>query len=438
MARVIISDGASQRTIDLVDTITVVGRSSENRIAIDDKQCSRRHCHFEKTDYGYKLVDLESRNGTRVNDRVVNQALLRPGDRVQIGKHVLTFEDPAFREPPPDVAARFAPAAAAAAPAAPAPASAAAASVASAPAPAPAEPLLPADPGGPALRRRTGHTTSINRIARVEQAKEKQLITIVGVGAAVFVVFLLVLMFLPSGGESPAAVSARKAVDDARKLFVQGKLDEAQILLGRVPTDQKEAQRQAQALLKEIDATRQRKAVAVSAEERRDFDELYDFCEKNRANPRAFDTMVQRCESFKQKYPRHAQSAKVDEWIALGSEGRKSARRGDLAESERQAQEALKKDDYATAIKTVKGILDKYRDELEVRERLVKLQDEIIDKAKGYSRKRNSEANDAAARGRKDEAIKILEAVVLSMGDGNVEELADYALLARTTLQSLK
>ena len=47
-------------------------------------------------------------------------------------------------------------------------------------------------------------------------------------------------------------------------------------------------------------------------------------------------------------------------------------------------------------------------------------------------------ANGLAARGRKDEAIRLLEALVIAMGDGTVEELADYALLARTTLQGLK
>ena len=99
MARILISDGGSRREVELADPITIAGRSSDNRIHIDDKQASRRHCQIEKIEFGYKLVDLESRNGTRVNDRVVNQALLRPGDRITIGKHTLTFEDANFREP---------------------------------------------------------------------------------------------------------------------------------------------------------------------------------------------------------------------------------------------------------------------------------------------------------------------------------------------------
>src|SRR5438045_7045201 len=109
MARLVISDGSSSRTVDLTEASTVAGRAPENKIVIDDKQASRRHFSVDKIEFGYKVVDLESRNGTRVNDRQVNQMLLRPGDRITIGKHVLTFEDPNFKEPPPEVAARLAP-----------------------------------------------------------------------------------------------------------------------------------------------------------------------------------------------------------------------------------------------------------------------------------------------------------------------------------------
>src|SRR5579862_923488 len=108
MARLVISDGSSSRTVEL-EAITVAGRAPENKIVIDDKQASRRHFQIDRVEFGFKLVDLESRNGTRVNDRSVNQALLRPGDRIQIGKHTLTFEDPSFREPPAEVAARLGP-----------------------------------------------------------------------------------------------------------------------------------------------------------------------------------------------------------------------------------------------------------------------------------------------------------------------------------------
>ncbi|HYF00890.1 MAG TPA: hypothetical protein VEJ18_18355, partial [Planctomycetota bacterium] len=331
-----------------------------------------------------------------------------------------TFEDPAFREPPAAVAA-----------AVPAPPPAVGAAVGPAGAP-------PGPPSEPRIRRRTGATTSIERSVRIEARKEKQLVTYIAVGAAVFVGLLIVLIMLPSGGETPAAKQARQTYEKGRTLFHQGKLDEAHLVLSRVPADPKTIHTQAQSLLREIEAARQRMESALGVEQRKEFDELYDFCEKNRANPRAYETMVQRCETFKQKYPKHPQMAKVDEWLAVGLEGRKAARSTELEGAERQAQEALKKEDYATALRAVNGVRERFRDELAVRERLDKLRDEILDKARTHTFRKRAEAQDAAARGRKDEAIRILEGVVISMGDGNVEELAEFALLARTGLQGLK
>lgn len=419
MARLLISDGTAQRTVELTEATTVAGRTSDNKIQIDDKQASRRHFQLEKTEFGYKLVDLESRNGTRVNDRVVNQALLRPGDRIQIGKHTLTFEDPSFREPSADVAARFAPAPAAAAPAA-------------------APSTSPAAPDEPRIRRRTGATTSFERIARVDAAKEKTLVTYVGVGAGVFIFILVVLVLLPTGGESPASQAAKEKFYKAQGHFTKGRLDDAEILLRQIPADQKNWHTQAVGMIQAIEAARARLAASISESEKKDFDEIYDFAEKNRGNPNAAATLAAKCEAFKKNHPKSASMPKVEEYLAGALKERQAARRGDLVESERQAQEAVKKGDYASGLKLIIAIREKYKDDLEIGERLLKTHDEIIEAAKQHTNKRVAEANDLAARGRVPDAVKMLEEIVVQMGDGNVEALADYALRARTTLQGLK
>ncbi len=429
MARLVINDGSSTRTVELSDPTTVAGRSAENKIHIEDKQASRKHFQLEKTEYGVKLVDLESRNGTRVNDRVVNQALLRPGDRITIGKHTLTFEDPAFKEPPADVAARFAPASAG-----PAMAALPAEKAAPPAGPAPA----PGAPEEPRIRRRTGATTSIERVHRIEAAKEKQLVTYVGVGAGVFVFILLVLVMLPSGGESPASSAAKDTFSKAQALFRKSDLDGAQLLLERIPPEQKAWHAQAQGMLKEIAHARTRLEASVSAGEKTAFEEIYAFGEKSRGNPNMAEALVQKCEAFKRNYPKSDKLGKVTEYLNEANESRKASRRGDLAESERQAQDALKRNDYAGSLKGIIAIRDKFKDDLEISERLLKTHDEIIDKAKVYTNKRVSEANEMAARGRVPDAVKILEELVLQMGDGSVDALGDYALRARTTLQGLK
>ncbi|GEM_PF-2297191 len=68
-----------------------IGRAPTNEIQIKEVRSSRLHCQIEKTEAGYKLVDLESRNGTRVNGETVNTRLLKPGDRVQIGGTEILF-----------------------------------------------------------------------------------------------------------------------------------------------------------------------------------------------------------------------------------------------------------------------------------------------------------------------------------------------------------
>ena len=41
MARVLISDGTSQREVDLSDPVTIAGRSSDNKIHVDDSRLGR-------------------------------------------------------------------------------------------------------------------------------------------------------------------------------------------------------------------------------------------------------------------------------------------------------------------------------------------------------------------------------------------------------------
>jgi pSer/pThr/pTyr-binding forkhead associated (FHA) protein/predicted negative regulator of RcsB-dependent stress response len=89
-----IKDDEGERVVPLDRPLMTLGRSKENEIRIASTHISRRHCQIEKVDQGFKLVDLESRNGTRVNDKFVNQHVLAHGDKVVIGDVVLKFEDP--------------------------------------------------------------------------------------------------------------------------------------------------------------------------------------------------------------------------------------------------------------------------------------------------------------------------------------------------------
>ncbi len=75
-----------------------VGKAGQAHLRLNDPNVSRQHCVIEIGDSGeVRLTDLESTNGTLVNGVKVSQAVLRPGDEVQIGdtKLRLDFEQAA-------------------------------------------------------------------------------------------------------------------------------------------------------------------------------------------------------------------------------------------------------------------------------------------------------------------------------------------------------
>jgi len=70
---------------------TVIGRSPECEIFLDDVTVSRRHAELAKDGPTFTIRDLGSLNGTFVNKRRIESATLEDDDEVQIGKYRLTF-----------------------------------------------------------------------------------------------------------------------------------------------------------------------------------------------------------------------------------------------------------------------------------------------------------------------------------------------------------
>jgi len=67
------------------------GRHPDSDLFLDDVTVSRRHAEIVHTAEGYEIVDVGSLNGTYVNRRRVERAVLQAGDEVQIGKFKLVF-----------------------------------------------------------------------------------------------------------------------------------------------------------------------------------------------------------------------------------------------------------------------------------------------------------------------------------------------------------
>ena len=69
----------------------IIGRETAANLCLADASVSRRHSKIEKNDEGFMLTDLESLNGTFVNDVPIRSRMLEHGDRVRIGDSQFLF-----------------------------------------------------------------------------------------------------------------------------------------------------------------------------------------------------------------------------------------------------------------------------------------------------------------------------------------------------------
>lgn len=70
-----------------------IGRDQGNLIQIIDDLVSRRHAMIKWENGKYRIIDLQSKNGTMVNNSNVHEKILSHKDLLKIGGSVLEFED---------------------------------------------------------------------------------------------------------------------------------------------------------------------------------------------------------------------------------------------------------------------------------------------------------------------------------------------------------
>ena len=75
----------------LGDEAIHLGRGSENTIVLENDSVSRRHARIEKRGRQWYVLDLDSTNGTYVNDEQVKEYQLRRGDQVKVGDTILKY-----------------------------------------------------------------------------------------------------------------------------------------------------------------------------------------------------------------------------------------------------------------------------------------------------------------------------------------------------------
>jgi pSer/pThr/pTyr-binding forkhead associated (FHA) protein len=69
-----------------------IGRRKNNGVVIDNLAVSGHHAKIDSVGDGFVLIDLQSKNGSFVNEQIINSHWLKHGDVINIGKHVLVFK----------------------------------------------------------------------------------------------------------------------------------------------------------------------------------------------------------------------------------------------------------------------------------------------------------------------------------------------------------
>ena len=83
--------GAEQPCFDLKSNPVIVGRDDRAEVQIDDIEASGLHFVVLPTGSSYSILDLNSRNGTWLNDKRVVQAPLNVNDRIRVGATIFVM-----------------------------------------------------------------------------------------------------------------------------------------------------------------------------------------------------------------------------------------------------------------------------------------------------------------------------------------------------------
>jgi pSer/pThr/pTyr-binding forkhead associated (FHA) protein len=102
---VILNQGMSGRTFDLITERTTVGRVEDNTFQIADGSVSSHHAEIILRGTDIVILDLNSTNGTFINNEKISEMVLKPGQTLRLGQVELRIDDgkPVTAPPPAPV-----------------------------------------------------------------------------------------------------------------------------------------------------------------------------------------------------------------------------------------------------------------------------------------------------------------------------------------------
>ncbi|MDG1875526.1 MAG: FHA domain-containing protein [Mariniblastus sp.] len=85
-------DGADRgKLFENIEVPVTIGREEGNTIQLNDERISRFHLKIQQDHDDLVLTDLESTNGSKVNNEEVQLRILRHGDLITVGRSTLIF-----------------------------------------------------------------------------------------------------------------------------------------------------------------------------------------------------------------------------------------------------------------------------------------------------------------------------------------------------------
>lgn len=117
---VILTQGMAGRAHELNVERTTVGRVEDNTFQIADPSVSSHHCEILLRGSDVVIHDLNSTNGSFINDAQITESVLKPGQKLRLGQIELRLETEGTASAPAAPATPATPPTPAAAPAAPA------------------------------------------------------------------------------------------------------------------------------------------------------------------------------------------------------------------------------------------------------------------------------------------------------------------------------
>ena len=82
---------ASVQAVRIISVKTTIGRAPDNTIVVNDGEVSSHHAEITASHDGFRLRDVGSANGTRVNGQPVVDVYLNVGDEIGVGTTRMTF-----------------------------------------------------------------------------------------------------------------------------------------------------------------------------------------------------------------------------------------------------------------------------------------------------------------------------------------------------------